>query len=52
MGMWHLQERREIHTGFWLGNMKARHHFEEDNVNTLRTGDANLRFFITNVQDG
>jgi len=28
-GIGHLQERREIHTGFWLGNMKGRHHFEE-----------------------
>jgi hypothetical protein len=24
----------------------------EDNINTLRTGDADLRFYITTVQDG
>jgi len=24
----------------------------EDNINTLRTGDADLRFYVTTVQDG
>jgi len=24
----------------------------EDSINTLRTGDADLRFYITTVQDG
>jgi hypothetical protein len=28
-GMGHLQERRDIYTGFWFGKMKGRHHFEE-----------------------
>jgi len=23
-----------------------------DNINTLRTGDADLRFYVTTVQDG
>jgi len=28
-GMGHLQERREIHTGFLWGSMEGGHHFEE-----------------------
>jgi len=31
---------------------KSEHHVEFLNVNTLRTGDADLRFYITTVQDG
>jgi len=32
---------------------KAKHYGRQKfNVNTLRTGDADLRFYITTVQDG
>ena len=27
-------------------------HGWEDNINTLRTGDADLRFYISTMQDG
>jgi hypothetical protein len=27
--MGHVQQRREIHTEFWWGNTRGKHHFEE-----------------------
>ena len=36
--------------GVWWGDMKEA--TWKANINTLRTGDADLRFYITTVQDG
>jgi hypothetical protein len=30
--MWHVCRRREIHTGFWWGNLKRRDHLEDLNI--------------------
>ena len=37
---------------FWDLIMKQSMHCSKVHVNTLRTGDADLRFYITTVQDG
>jgi len=35
----------------YLHSPKHFHDVHDDNFNTLRTGDADLRFYITTVQD-
>jgi len=27
--MWHIQETREMHTGFWWGDLRERDHLED-----------------------
>jgi hypothetical protein len=30
--MWHRWGRKEVHTGFWWGNLKERHHLEDEHI--------------------
>ena len=58
------QPHHENRLGIWLmgfilsamqTNIRAHHHLKlgtEYNFNTMRMGDADLRFYITTVQDG
>jgi len=60
--MWYVQESARMHiTGFWWGYLTERENIQglgaDEKIikvyfNTLRTGDADLRFYITTVQDG